>query len=150
MKVEQIFQDLQETRLIDFLRKQKNLIFWGDYTTIYYLQNSLLTTNNSCLFIDNYFNLDLLANNNKLTIYQGIVIISLQDENTIYFQIIKRLKQYQIQLPVLRLFKDILTNLMSGNQLLVRSSLQRKQPQISYGILSLPQSLTISIVLGTS
>ena len=63
MEVEQIFQDIQETRLIDFLRKQKNLIFLGDYTTIYYLQNSLLTTNNSCLFIDNYFNLDLLANN---------------------------------------------------------------------------------------
>ncbi len=140
MEVEQIFQDLQETGLINYLKNQKNLIFWGDYPPISYLKNSLLTTNNNCLFIDNYFSLYLLINNHKLTAYQGIVIISLQDENTIYSQIIKYLNQYQIQLPVLRLFKDLLTNLMSGNQSLVPSSLPRKQPRISYGILSLPRS----------
>ncbi|MEM8674117.1 MAG: Stf0 family sulfotransferase [Cyanobacteria bacterium P01_G01_bin.67] len=143
MKLDQIFQAIEETKFLEQLASQKNLFFIGDSAPLKYIQNFCISqkSNNSNYYYDlTAFQLnDLSKNATNLEQYQAIIIVSLVDETALYLAVKEELKQLT-SLPILRLFSDIFINLLCRRSLLQPTSQVTQKPDKSYAILTTPRS----------
>ncbi|MBE9043263.1 hypothetical protein IQ255_02360 [Pleurocapsales cyanobacterium LEGE 10410] len=142
MKLEQLFQAVEETQFLKQLSSQDKLFLIGDSAPIEYIKKFFQDHRE----IDNnyYYNLSTHELNNlsiiapNLNSYQAIIVVSLQDEDLL-FQEVKQNVDF-INIPILKLFGDIFINLLSHRQLLQPASDKIVKPPISYAIVTTPRS----------
>ena len=147
MNVEQIFANLQETRLIQVLSQKDNLIFLGDDLTLSYLRNKIDLQESSSEHYYYYCWSDI-KDKNKLNNFlksldrafqYKIIVASVNNEHVIYEQVKNYIADQNIK--VIKLFSDILVNVLSNQQeILKRSETQFVVPNLSYAIISGPRS----------
>ncbi len=144
MKVEAIFQDLQETKFLDKLISEEKIIFIGEEPTINYLKNFFALRKQ--VNDNSYYNWQptepqkLILNPDKLINYRAVVIASVNNEHAIFEQISNDLIASKIDIPILRLFTNVFVNFMSGQKLLQVTECQPSPPQLSYAIITTPRS----------
>ena len=147
MNVEQIFANLQETRLINILSQKYDLIFIGDDLTLSYLRKKIDLQNPSSN--DHYYYCwsnpkdhsklsNFLQSLDRLYQYT-IIVASVNNEHIIYEQVQESIASKNIK--VLKLFSDIFVNILSSHKKILQTSqIQFVVPNLSYAIISGPRS----------
>ncbi len=144
MNLAKIFQAIEETRFLKTLSLQENLLFVGKLEPLKYIRDFFA----DCKQADSNFYYDLssfylddicsfLANNNR---YQAVIIVSLEDEMSLFSQVGHQLSNFELEIPVIRLFADVFINLMCHRDLLQLTSDDPIEPKISYAVLTTPRS----------
>lgn len=142
MELAQIFQAIEETQFLKKLSSQERLFFVGDTACLKYLKNffAQFQNHNHYYYYDistqTLSNLDKTTNLNR---YQAIVIVSLENEDSLWSSVNQQLRHLASP-KVLKLFADIFINLLCGRQLLQTVPQQNQKPQTSYAILTTPRS----------
>lgn len=142
MKPAQIFQAIEETQFLKQLSSQDRLFFVGETDALEYIRNFF---NDHKKFDNNHYynlsNLDnLLAIAKNSNEYRAIIIVSLENEASIFQKVRQKADQLKINIPILRLFADVFINLLCNRKLLQSTSDQLQKPKVSYAILTTPRS----------
>jgi len=144
VKVEAIFQDLQETQFLNKLISQEKIIFIGEEPTISYLKHFFGFHKK---LDDNYYynwqpteQQELILDLEKLINYRAVVVASVNNEHTIFEAFSELVNASKIDLPILKLFTNVFVNFMSGQKLLQVTEYQSSLPQLSYAIITTPRS----------
>lgn len=144
MKVEAIFQDLQETQFLNKLITEEKIIFIGEEPTISYLKHFFelhqKIDNNYFYNWQNIEQHELILNSKKLINFRAIVIASVNNEHAIFDAINKRFDASAINIPILKLFTNVFVNFMSGQKLLQVTKCEPLSSQLSYAIITTPRS----------
>ncbi|MBE9166007.1 sulfotransferase domain-containing protein [Pleurocapsales cyanobacterium LEGE 06147] len=144
MKVEAIFQDLQETHFLDKLICEEKIMFIGENPTISYLKKFFSV--HKQLDENYYYNWqpikqqELIFNPEKLINYRAIVVASVNNEHAIFDEINDWVDASKIDISVLKLFTNIFINFMSGQKLLQVTECRPSSPRLSYAIITTPRS----------
>lgn len=143
MKVENVFENLQETSFLEELASEEKIIFIGDkeiidYLKIFFALNSSSDSNYYC-YKDSQEQRILLTSS-KLQHYRAVLITSLNNEHAIFKNVIQQINTSNLGIPILKLFDDVFVNLMTGQSLLQPTICKPKLPQISYAIFTTPRS----------
>ena len=143
MKIAQIFQAVEETRFLNQLSSLRKLFFIGDAEPLEYIReffsNHIQSDNNYYYDLSTNQLSELKENPAQLERYQAIVIVSMEDEDSLYAEVQHQLKQVS-KLPILNLFSDIFINLLCNRPLLQSAISVPQKPQISYAIATTPRS----------
>ncbi|MGF1494313.1 MAG: Stf0 family sulfotransferase [Microcoleaceae cyanobacterium] len=143
-KKEEIFQCISETKILDVLRKTtRPFVFIGDPETLSTLKIRLSRDNYSYIEWNEGLS-DFRIDPKFLRPKSIIVISSIYDENHILDQI----KAYfennrpasKSSPKLLRLFSDILVNLLSRQAPFQPSEIELETPEVSYAIVTTPRS----------
>ena len=143
MELAQIFQAVEETEFLKQLSSQEKLFFIGDSAPLEYIKKTFATykklDNNYYYDLSTHQLSDLDKNISEINKYQGIIVVSLEDE-TALLSAVKEQNALSSELPILRLFSDVFVNLLCRQPLLQTVSQQSQKPRISYAILTTPRS----------
>ncbi|NJP19452.1 MAG: hypothetical protein HC763_11235 [Hydrococcus sp. CRU_1_1] len=152
-QVDSIFQQITaEIPLLKRLTDRGKLLFVGDQETIQYLQNLFEPRNRHSSY--HYYcwqeGRDSLecdrprdssfVDPDLLSTYQAIVVSSVYNEHMIFDWVNQQMSQFQLTIPILKLFSDIFVNFMSGRPLLETNKKEIVYPKISYAIATTPRS----------
>ncbi|ELS04415.1 hypothetical protein Xen7305DRAFT_00041480 [Xenococcus sp. PCC 7305] len=152
MNTEQIFANLQETRLIDILGLQNHLIFIADELTLSYLKTNIdLQNSTSQQKSSNYYYCwSDPEDKDKLSLFlQGleglakytIIVASASDEHVVHEQVTESIAGKNINIQIVKLFSDILVNILSNqDKILQTADVTFREPSLSYAIISGPRS----------
>ena len=141
MKLAQVFQAVEETQFLKKLSLLDKLFLVGESAPLEYIKNFF----DNCKQSDNNYYCDSTKSNaiafgdRDLNSYQAIVVVSFEEEKSLFSQVKQQLAPLDIDLPILRLFADIFVNHMCQRPLLDTGNLAAK-PDISYAILTTPRS----------
>lgn len=144
MNLAEIFQAIEETRFLKTLSLQENIFFVGEIEPIKYIKNFF----NNCKQAERNFYYDLSTNSlddisgflSKDTKYKAVVIVSVENEASLFPKVQQKLADSQIEIPIVRLFADVFINLMCKRDLLQTTSDRLSKPKTSYAILTTPRS----------
>ena len=144
MKLARIFQDVEETQFLKKLSFQNRLFFIGESKPLTYIKDFF----NKYKQIDANFYYDLSVSSlNNLSAdilnqnnYQGIVVVSMKYETSLFQKVKAKISQLETTLPVYRLFGDVFINLLCHRKLLQHTSDRLKKPRVSYAVLTTPRS----------
>lgn len=151
MDIEQIFSHLQETRLIQSLSLECNLIFLGDELTLSYLRNKIELPDLSSQQQNYYYYCwSNPKDKNKLVRFlkdlpelekYTIIVATVNNEHVIYRQIKKRISNHKLNIKALKLFSDVLINTLSHQKTILQTAeTEFIAPNLSYAIISVPRS----------
>lgn len=142
MELAQIFQAIEETRLLKQLSTQSKLFLIGDAAPLAYIKNFFAGQQN----IDHNYYYDLstqtiaeLNNLPNLNFYQAIIVVSLENEASLLLAVNQQLSSITHPL-VLQLFADIFINLLCDRDLLQTAPQNNHKPKTAYAILTTPRS----------
>ncbi|MGD1918873.1 MAG: Stf0 family sulfotransferase, partial [Pleurocapsa sp.] len=144
MSLAEIFQAIEETRLLKTLSRHEKIFFVGETEPIKYIQDFFA----SCKQADSNFYYDLSAYSlkdiyiflSKDVKYRAIVVVSVVSETSLFSEVQQKLSSLKIEIPIIRLFADIFINLMCHRDLLQLTSNQLIKPKTSYAIMTTPRS----------
>jgi trehalose 2-sulfotransferase len=142
MEPAQIFQAIEETRFLKKLSSQARLFFVGQSASLKYIKNFFSQHQK----IDYNYYYDLSAQTieelNEIAdfgLYQAIVVVSLEDEATLFAKVNQQLDPL-VHPVILQLFADIFINLLCDRPLLKTIPQQNQKAQKSYAIVTTPRS----------
>lgn len=139
-KVEEIFKQLEKTRLFNKLSKEKPILFIGDKETLDALEKSLSSKVDKSLheykIWENSFQYDIEFIEN-LNTDLSIVVASIENENFIYNEIKQKTEG---KIPVLRLLTDVFVSAIADRALLKPIEENCQTPNLSYAIVTTPRS----------
>ena len=150
MDTEKIFAHLQETRLIQSLTLECNLIFIGDELTLSYLRKKVELPDLSSQQQNHYYYfwsnpkdrnklIKFLTDLPELEKYK-IIIATVDNEHLIYQQIKRRISNNKLNIKALKLFSDILINTLSHQKKILQTAeTEFIAPNLSYAIISAPR-----------
>ncbi len=144
MELAQIFQAVEETHLLKRLSSQGRLFFVGDLAALEYIKNFF--SNYQPANLNYYYDLSTnqLKNLNQTVsdfqLYQAVVVVSLEDEATLFQAVKEQVSQCDSEVIVLSLFADIFINLLCHRSLLTAIPIHSQRPQKSYAIVTTPRS----------
>ena len=142
MELAQIFQAIEETQFLKKLSSQARLFFVGDAAALNYIKNFFSRLQKDD---DNYYydlstkTLQELSSTVNFSPYQAIVVVSLQNEYSLWKKVTQQLNHLSHP-TILRLFSDIFVNLLCNRHLLQPVPLHNQKPKTSYAILTTPRS----------
>jgi len=145
MDLAAIFQAVEETRFLKKLSSQERLFFVGEVEPLKYIQN-FFTKHKQ---IDNNFYGDLSTNSLDNIVskirqsngnYQAIVVVSIEDEISLFGEIKQAICASNLNIPIVRLFADIFVNVLCQTNPLKPTSNELIKPQVSYAVLTTPRS----------
>lgn len=143
MELDQVFQAIEETKILERLLSQEKLFLLGDSATVEYIRGfSVKLKLNS-----NHYYHELAADHlpelqnlvPQLEQYQAIIVVSLTKEANLLSAIKAELEPL-VNVPILGLFSDIFINLLCHQPLLQPLVKARQKPTTSYAILTTPRS----------
>jgi trehalose 2-sulfotransferase len=142
MEPAQIFQAIEETRFLKKLSSQTRLFFVGHSASLEYIKNFF--AQHQQIDYNYYYHLssqtiEELREISDFSLYQAIVVVSLEDEAALFSEVNKQL-DHLVHPVVLQLFADIFINLLCDRPLLKSTPHQNQKPQKSYAILTTPRS----------
>ena len=142
MELAQIFQAIEETRLLKQLSTQSKLFLIGDAAPLAYIKNFFAGQQN----IDHNYYYDLstqtiaeLNNVPDLNLYQAIIVVSLENEASLLSTVDQQLSTV-VHPVILQLFADIFINLLCDRDLLQTAPQNNHKPKTAYAILTTPRS----------
>lgn len=142
MKLAQVFQAVEETQFLKKLSLLDKLFLVGESAPLEYIKNFF----DNCKQSDNNYycnwvepNAIAIKGDRDLNSYQAIVVVSFEQEKSLFSQVKQQVASLDLDLPILRLFADIFVNHMCQRPLLDTGNLAAK-PDISYAILTTPRS----------
>lgn len=144
MNLVKIFQAIEEVGFLNKLSCLDSLFFVGKADVLNHLQNFFEHHKKS----DNNFYYDLssqsladlpifFASNKE---YRAIIIVSMQQEQSLFLQVKQTFGDRETKVPILRLFADLFINLMCQINFLQSTSNEFVKPKTSYAILATPRS----------
>lgn len=142
MKLDRVFQAVEETRFLQQLSSQDRLFLVGEAAPLEYIQDFF----DNCKETDhNYYCVlsgdDAIAQSSQdLEGYRAIVVVSFSEEASLWSTVKQQVASLGVDLPVLRLFGDIFINLMCKKPLLEAVSERTTKPDLSYAIVTTPRS----------
>lgn len=141
MKLNRIFQAVEETRFLKQLSLQDRLFLVGEAAPLEYIQGFFERCQND----RNYYrvvsgNEPLARDIQDLKSYRAIVVVSVEDEAALWSKVKQQVASLDIDLPVLRLFGDIFINLLCQKPLLESISDRTTKPNLAYAIVTTPRS----------
>lgn len=143
MKLDKVFQAVEETQFLKKLSTQEKLFFVGDLSPLTYIKDFVANhkqTDTNYYYDLSVNQLDDLKEDTLLTgHYRAIVVVSMANETALLSTVKKQVEQIY-QLPIIRLFGDIFINTLCQKSLLEPVSNKIKKPHISYAILTTPRS----------
>ena len=143
MNAVKTFQAIEETRFLKKLSLLDNLLFVGEAEALNYIQNFLVHHKQS----DRNFYYDLpnrsledlptfFLNSNNHT----IIVVSMEQEASLFWQVKQIFAELKVEVTVLRLFADVFINLMCQINPLQPAADEFVAPKTSYAVLTTPRS----------
>jgi trehalose 2-sulfotransferase len=143
MNLAKTFQAIEETRFLKKLSFQEQLFFVGEVEPLKYIQEffaNLKQANRNFYYdlpTNSLDDLDKLIHHNN---YQAIIVVSMENEISLFSQVKQKISDSNINITIIRLFADIFINLLCQRDLLQSTSDDLVKPKTSYAILTTPRS----------
>ena len=143
MKLDKVFQAVEETQFLKKLSSQEKLFFIGNFAPLKYIQDFFAhhkQTDTNYYYDLSANQLDDLQEDTLITgQYRAIVVVSMKKESALLSAVTKQVAPIS-QLPILRLFGDIFINTLCQKSLLEPVTSKTQQAAISYAIVTTPRS----------
>ena len=143
MKLAQIFQAVEETQFLTKLSAYDRLFLVGEAGALEYIKsffNNLKENDNNYYCVFSAEENAIAKVGRDLEKYQAVVVVSSQEEATLFVTVQQQVAAIAPELPVLRLFGDIFINVLCRRPLLESTQEQISPPKTSYAILTTPRS----------
>ena len=144
MEVNRVYDVFEERQFLTHVLSQGNLLLIGEAESIDYFKTyaakNQLQKSNYCYSWQEDKQEKFVSGLQNLKQCQGIVVVSVEDELTMFNKIDLLLANAGLKIPIFKLFDDLFVNFIAKTNLLQSSNCNFRKPTVSYGILTLPRS----------